>query len=159
MKENKANETHLKDGAEINCGCDMLHCIKKNTEMAKKSIEVLIKKLDEGSFRSLLLSHYESYDDFSNRITGAITACGETPKSRNAFSDAMLWSSINLNTLMDNSYSHIADMLIEGNNMGITTITKELNACGDQLDGEIRALAVDLMQLEQMHIEELKPYL
>ncbi len=138
---------------------DMLNSVKKNAEMGKKSIDAIVKKLENGEFKELLLAHYEDFEKISSRISTELTDIGQTPKSGNFFSDAMLKSSIAMNTMLDDSVSHIADMMIKGSNMGITTINKELNKHKDEVSDSTVALANDLLTMEQEHIEQLKPYL
>ena len=138
---------------------DMLNSVKKNAEMGKKSIDSIVKKIENGEFKDLLLAHYEDFEKQSSRNSTELTDIGQTPKSGNIFSDAMLKSSIAMNTLLDDSVSHIADMMIEGSNMGITTINKELNKHRDEVSESTVELANELLTLEQEHIEQLKPYL
>lgn len=138
---------------------DMLNSVKKNAEMGKKSIDSIVKKLEDGEFKDLLLTHYENFEKLSSKISTELTDIGQTPKSGNIFSDAMLKSSIAMNTLLDDSVSHIADMMIEGSNMGITTINKELNKHRNEVSESTAELAKELLVLEQKHIEQLKPYL
>ena len=130
-----------------------------NADTGKLSVDNVIKKIEDTNLRNILLCHYESYNELSNKIAAQLNKNGETPKESNVFGKAMLWSSINLNTLFDKTPSHIADMMIQGNNMGIISINKELNCNSDSLSEDTLNLASDLISLEQKNVEDLKTFL
>ena len=64
------------------------------------------------------------------------------------------------NTMMDTSLSHIAEMMIQGSNMGIVEMNKCINTCerGGCEDGAVR-LAQDIVEFEQQNLERMKKYL
>ena len=137
----------------------LLHALKKNVEMGKQALDQILKKTKNEEFRALLLKHYESFDHLSVRLTERLTELGETPKNTGFWSEFMLKNGINLNTLMDDSESRLSELLIKGNNMGVTDINRELNRCPDNLDPKSRSLADEIVALEQEQINELKRYL
>lgn len=137
----------------------MLKELYLNADMGKLSVDNIIKKTDDTPLRNMLLSHYESYNELSNKIASQLNINGETPKENNVFGKAMLWGSINMNTLFDKTPSHIADMMIQGNNMGIISINKELNENSDSLSEDTKTLALDLLSLEQKNVDDLKAFL
>ena len=55
--------------------------------------------------------------------------------------------------------NRLAELLIKGNNMGVTDINRELNHCPDGLDPKTKKLAEEIVALEQEQINELKRYL
>ena len=65
-----------------------------------------------------------------------------------------------LNTMLDESGSHIAEMMIEGSNMAITEMTKLLN--DQRIHGDAKEasrLAEDVVRFEERNLEILKRYL
>ena len=70
----------------------------------------------------------------------------------------MLTASIQGNTLVNSSTSHVAEMLIRGSNMGLTSLWKSMNH-NDQAQGNAVELAKELMDFEENNIRELKKYL
>ncbi|MCL1900842.1 MAG: hypothetical protein FWG51_00395 [Firmicutes bacterium] len=137
----------------------VLKQLYQNADMGKTGIDNILKKTNNSSFRHTLLGHYEKYDDISQKISKELTRNGETRKDTAFFNKAMQWSSINAGTLFDKSLEHLADMLIKGNNVGMISITKELNAHKDVLSDSTNSLASELLDIQQKNIEELKPYL
>ena len=138
---------------------DFLHTVYKNAETGITSIDTILKHVTDEEMREVLLKQYDDYDKYCTKLAKHITAQGETPKKNNPFTKAQMWSSINFSALMDDSSSHIADMMIKGSNMGITALNKELNAHSGELDRDAEAMAKELLALEQNNIEQLKPYL
>ena len=66
--------------------------------------------------------------------------------------------SVGINTMISNTPSHIADMLIKGSTMGVTEMTKSLNSYKDA-DPDIQALADRFIKLEQDNIDRLMKFL
>jgi hypothetical protein len=72
------------------------------------------------------------------------------------------WATVGMkmNTLIDSSQSHIAQMMIEGSTMGVTDTTKVIHEyegnpeCRDVLD-----LARDIVKFEEQNIEDMKKFL
>ncbi len=71
---------------------------------------------------------------------------------------AMLWGSVQMNTLMDSSPTHIAEMMINGTTMGIVDMTKKLNQL-DEADAGAKKLAEEFIRGQQKSIEVLKQHL
>ena len=70
----------------------------------------------------------------------------------------MMWGSIKMSTLKDNSSAHIAEMMTQGTVMGITALTRSMNECTGA-DREILAIADELLHMEQTYEQTLKSYL
>ena len=76
----------------------------------------------------------------------------------NPIQRAMLKAGVKVNASFDNSNTHLASMLIDGYNMGITSVQKCIN--GLNRDGvEIPELASDLMKTYDKNIKALRAYL
>ena len=70
-----------------------------------------------------------------------------------------MWSSIKMSTMSDNSTQHIADMMIQGTVMGITSLKKTQSDSNGLLDGEVNALLEELISLEESFEQRLKAFL
>ena len=67
---------------------------------------------------------------------------------------------INMNTMMDATSSHIAQMVIEGSTMAITESTRLSHRFGKREDcRELVDLMGEWIIFEQKHIEEMKRFL
>ncbi len=70
----------------------------------------------------------------------------------------MLWGSIQMNTLMNSSEQHIAEMMINGTTMGIIDMTKKLNEL-EKPNQDERELAQTFIEQSQAYIDMWKHYL
>ena len=66
--------------------------------------------------------------------------------------------SVNMNTMIDKTSSHLAEMMMQGSNMGIIEITQKLREYGDA-DGAVLALGQKLLKTEERNLEQLKKFL
>ncbi|MDE6960780.1 MAG: hypothetical protein K2P27_07960, partial [Lachnospiraceae bacterium] len=70
----------------------------------------------------------------------------------------MLWGGIQMNTLLNASTEHLADMMIQGNTKGITELMKVVKK-NKSVQKEYYEMAQELMDFEEKNIEKLKAYL
>ena len=84
---------------------------------------------------------------------------GFDEKGLNSFEKMRTYLMINMQTLTDQSVSHIAKMMIQGSSMGITEALQKLHQYENDADKEIRKLMEDLKDFEEKNIERLKKYL
>ena len=71
---------------------------------------------------------------------------------------AMLWGSIQANTMLNISTPHVADMMIQGNTRGITELLK-VKHNNKNTGSFANELAEELMDFEEENIERLKRFL
>ena len=69
----------------------------------------------------------------------------------------MTWYGINMKTFTDKSNSKIAELLLQGTNMGIIEGRKLLN--NKDIDGEINSLVQEYVNMQERCVEVLKKYL
>ena len=82
----------------------------------------------------------------------------ETPPEDRLMERTMLWSGIQMNTLLNASTEHLADMMIQGNTRGITELMKVVKK-NKSAQKEYYEMAQELMDFEEKNIEKLKAYL
>ena len=80
------------------------------------------------------------------------------PKDVNPMKKAMLWTSIKMKTLVDNSRNQLADMMVKGTSMGINELTAMKNE-GNNLDPGVLEILEELLSLEEEYEQRLKKYL
>ena len=66
---------------------------------------------------------------------------------------------VNLQTMADDSVSHIAKMLIQGSSMGITEAVKKLHQYENDVEKDIKRLMEGLQKFEEENVEKLKEFL
>ena len=74
------------------------------------------------------------------------------------YQEMMLRGAIKANTMLNSSTSHVAELLIQGTNRGLTDMWKIMNHCENAGDRSVE-IAKELMDFEEKSIEKLKEYL
>lgn len=136
----------------------LLNFIYQNAEMGKETIPKLTKIVKDPEFRQVLESQLEEYQTIFNKADEKIQASHQEAKGIGSMEKISSSAMLNLSTLLDKSNSHIAEMMMQGSNMGIIDITKKLKEC-PEAEADTTRLAERLLRLEQRNLEELKPFL
>lgn len=136
----------------------LLREIQKNTEMGLHALEAINSKVYDDSLALQLARESFKYGEIHDRAKAQLLAKRQVPDPINKVEQIMLTASIQGNTLVDSSTSHVAEMLIRGSNMGLTSLWKSMNH-NDQAEGYSVELAKELMDFEENNIRELKKYL
>ncbi len=136
----------------------LLREIQKNTEMGLHALEVINSKVYDDSLALQLARESFKYGEIHDRAKAQLLAKRQVPDPINKVEQIMLTASIQGNTLVNSSTSHVAEMLIRGSNMGLTSLWKSMNH-NDQAEGYSVELAKELMDFEENNIRELKKYL
>lgn len=136
----------------------LLREIQKNTEMGLHALEVINSKVYDDSLALQLARESFKYGEIHDRAKAQLLAERQVPDPVNKVEQIMLTASIQGNTLVNSSASHVAEMLIRGSNMGLTSLWKSMNQ-NDQAEGHSVELAKELMDFEENNIRELKKYL
>lgn len=126
----------------------LLEEIFKNVNIGMQSVNDLISKVEDDSLKNELARMYENYDKFSTHATVIADEENFDVKEINSFKKAMIWTSIQFNTIKDNSTNHILSMLIKGSVTGYTTLIEEIHKSAVN-DGKIYDLAMELVQIEK----------
>jgi len=132
--------------------------VQKNARMATKAIDALSGKVYEDDFALQLSRQSLKYAEIGNKAADRLLAGHMSPYRDNAVEDMMLVGGIHTNTLFNTSTSHIAEMVIQGTNRGITEMCKVLNA-NENAGKYALEIARELMDFEEQNIEHLKKYL
>lgn len=137
-----------------------LDSLYKNVKMGADSIIDLMPKVKDESLKSEMTEELEKYEGFAKEIRGILSNHGEAPKEESFMTKAMTKMGIAMNTIVDDSTPHIAEMMIQGATMGITDTTRlvrehENTSCSE----EALALARKTIKYEEESIEKLKKFL
>ena len=129
---------------------EILAEVHRNCQLALQSITNILPESEDTSVREELLREHEEYEKMCARA--AIIAKDKNIELKNPgpIKKAMMWSSIKMSTMTDNSRAHIAEMMAQGTVMGITAIRSSLSDMSDEEEDEdIRKLAEDVLALEE----------
>ena len=132
--------------------------IVRNTAMGAQSIDNILGYIECEKLKNLVLMQKEVLEEFYSKAEAELGESELKDAKTHPVQQAMLKAGVRINAGFDNSNSHLASMLIDGYNMGITSVQKCLNELNR--DGvEVPQLATDLMKTYDKNIKALRPYL
>ncbi|HIR56571.1 MAG TPA: hypothetical protein IAA54_02800 [Candidatus Gallacutalibacter pullicola] len=143
---------------EQNQNQDLLEEVYRATQMGLEGIRAVTPKIEDTQLKKEIRREEAVYQKFVSRAEEMLAAKGAIPQTHDGVKKAMLWGSVQMNTLMDSSPEHMAELLINGTTMGIVDMTKKISELGDS-DAGARRLAEDFINFEEKSVEQLKKYL
>ncbi len=132
--------------------------VYKNAHIALQSISDLLPSVNDEKIKAELKEEYESYEKLIGEISTFMAENDIKPEDIGIMKKAMLWGSIKMKTIINNSRNQVAEMMINGTVMGINELTAMKNE-NDNLDPEILDFVEKLLSLEENYQERLKEFL
>ena len=137
---------------------ELLTKIYQNARMGCDSISYVSEKSKDEDMRESLLEQHRKYSDIAQDATKLLNESGEPAKDKGPVSKAMIWSSVQMNTLADKTSDHIAEMMIQGSMMGVIDMSRNLKRYSDT-DKPVLSLGERLIEAEERNIQNMKSYL
>ena len=132
----------------------------KNLSMGCDAYLDMLPRIQDNRIKTDVTAAMCYYEKTLGRLKQYLTSHGAEPSERGAMAKMATKAGIVMNTAMDDSNSHIAEMLIEGATMSVTTAEKLSNHADGKPDcAELVGYCRDWAKFEQNHIEALKKYL
>ena len=110
---------------EQNQNQDLLEEVYRATQMGLEGIRAVTPKIEDTQLKKEIRREEAVYQKFVSRAEEMLAAKGAIPQTHDGVKKAMLWGSVQMNTLMDSSPEHMAELLINGTTMGIVDMTKK----------------------------------
>ena len=138
---------------------NVLDELNKGCSMGMDAINCILEKVQDNEFKKSLELQYNKYKDMSNNICEVYSTyeTEKEPHEVNAINKMMTYYGIEMRTMMDHSDSKIAELLLQGTNMGIIEGRKILN--NKTMDKEVKRLAKEYVTMQEDSVETLKKYL
>ena len=133
--------------------------IYRNAQLALQSISDILPQVEDWEVKAELEAQHEEYEKFSAKAAILAKDRGIEVKEPNAFKKMMMWGSIKMSTLTDNSRAHIADMMIQGTVMGVTSLRTTASELDPDGDAEIIALLDEMITREEQFEKKWKEFL
>ena len=108
--------------------------------------------------RDELMLERQHYQQCVRDAEKAISEMGREPHPKGMAARMSMWMGMQMNTMIDKTSTHIAEMLIEGATMGIVEMTKAKNTFA-RADAHAQGIASDMIVKQQEAIERLKGFL
>ena len=132
----------------------------KNITMGSDAILQLMPKVKDNAMKTHMSASLCYYEKTAGRVKDFLLEHGEEAKQEPVMNRMAARMGIAMNTAMDATSSHIAQMLIEGSTMAITEATRLRHRFEGREGCEaMLTLAQKLTEYEQSNIEKLKSFL
>ncbi len=141
-----------------NVDLDLLEKTYQNSSIGITAIEAVLNKTDDKEFNNALYSQLKDYQELADKSKDQLLKNGAKVKDNSLIEKTMMKGNVKMNTLMNPTESHIAQMVIQGSTMGITQMTKLLHAKQDA-DGISTEIAEEFIKKEENNIEVMKKFL
>ncbi len=140
----------------MSADAEMLNFIYQNSQMGVETLNQLIPMIDNEAFKKRIEAQLKEYEQIHEEAKKLLNRHGYDEKGIGALEKIMAYLMIDMKTLMDKSSSHVAEMLIQGSNMGIIDAVKRINQYEKEAEKEVTALMKRLLKFEENNVERLK---
>lgn len=135
---------------------DELH---KGATMGMDAIEFVITKTADEDLKEELKYQYDNYEEIAKKIKKAYKNFSDKePQKTNVMNQAMTYYGIEFNTKKDCTTSKLAELLVQGTNMGVIEGRRLLNQ-NKTTDDHINELIEEFVDMQEEAIENLKNFL
>ena len=132
--------------------------IHKGACMGVDAISKVLEKVFDPKLKNVLENQEKSYQKIKKEIEDIYPKYNDDkPHETNFFNKTMTFSAIEMKTLKDNSSSKLAELLIQGTNMGIIEGRKILNH--KNIDQEVKKIIEKYVSMQEDYLENLKTFL
>lgn len=143
-----------KNKTEVN----VLDELNKGACMGQDAIDFIIDKVTEAGLKKELEIQYNKYKKITDEISKLYPEySNKEPHETSTMNKVMTWYGIEMRTLLDESTSKIAELLMQGTNMGIIEGRRLLNHKSS--DENINKLVREYVDMQEQAVENLKKFL
>lgn len=132
--------------------------ICKNAQMGVGTTSKLLSKIGTPGLQDHLREEHREYSSIYLTARDALQSTGERHKGLSKAAKARTSLAISMETARDSSDSHIAEMLMTGNNMGIIQGVRTTKKCRNADPGAAE-LMDRLLRFEESNYQALKQFL
>lgn len=137
---------------------NVLDELYKGCDMGIQAIDMILNKMDNHDFSELLNEFKDKYIEHSTDIKELYKKYTDSDIHEvNTAEKLMTWYGIMKDTIFDESDSKIAELLINGTNMGIIEGRKILN--NKKMDKDVYYICCKYIKFQEKYLDKLKDYL
>lgn len=149
MKKEEKNKINKDTLDELNKGC----------AMGMDAIRNILEKVKDKKFKKVLENEFDKYKEIHHRIEKKYEDYSrEEPTETSAMNKVMTSMMTEMKLMNDHSDSKIAELLMQGTNMGIIEGKKLLNH-KEKLDKEVEDILKEFIKMQEESVETYKKYL
>ncbi|HWP51303.1 MAG TPA: hypothetical protein VN626_06375 [Clostridia bacterium] len=137
---------------------ELLQYVYKTADMGCTGIQSVLDYTQSAPLKDKLKDQYKEYSDLRKQAQTLLQVRQEPPAGADILAKVSTDFMAAGKMMVDHSDSKIAEMTIQGNQMGVNKTIKHLHDYSGQNDSA-RALAEKLLATEQANAEQLKSFL
>jgi len=142
----------------MNQNTELLRDVVRSSRTGAQAITFMLEKTEDAPFREELVRQKQSYEDFKQQAEGQLSALSEHAEPTSMTQRMGMWMGMNMETLTDKSTPHLADLLVQGNVMGMIDMIRAQKA-SPEASPEAHELTGRFIDFTQQSIESTKPFL
>lgn len=132
--------------------------LNKGACMGRDAIHFILEKVNDEKLRKELTRQYEGYKEINEKICNLYPEYSEKePHKTNAMNKVMTWYGIEMRTMTDDTTSKLAELLMQGTNMGIIEGRRLLNH--NDINDEVKDIVQEYVDMQEQAVEKLKRFL
>jgi len=137
---------------------NLINALYQNTEMGISSIKKLYPEIKNKNLKNEMRNQLKNYKNQQDKILDLMKADNISPEKVPYMIKVMTSLGIAFNCAKNSSSEHIAEMLIQGTNMGVIKINQALNRTSF-LNSKYIDDAKIMLRKEQQYIDNMKKFL
>lgn len=142
-----------------NQNLNILDEVNKGATMGMDAINYIIDKVSESDFKKVLDTEFNKYKKISQKVNNLYSDySSKEPHETNPMTKMMTWYGIQMKTIKDNTTSKLAELLMQGTNMGIIEGRRLINQNHNAAE-DVKNVLNDFVVMQEDSVETLKKYL
>ncbi len=137
---------------------ELLKECNAGVKMGVTSIDDVLDKIKSEELKTILHDSKEKHQELGSGLHKLLNQYEEEGKEPNPMARGMSWVKTNVMMSMNDSDHTIADVMTDGCDMGIKSLTRYLNQY-QAADEDSKNIAKDLISLEERLRKDLQPFL
>jgi len=143
---------------EYNDTVKLLRECDSGAKMAVSSIDEVLESVQNPSLKQMLSQSKTEHTNLGNTIHTLLAQSGSSEKEPNPISKGMSWMKTNMKMTMEKSDATVADLITDGCNMGVKSLSRYLNQY-QAADGTSKGICSRLITIEAQLAENIRSYL
>ena len=127
-------------------------------KMAVKNLDEISKGIKDAALSAVVAESRKEHIKLKEEIEKTLIEMGEELSEPNLIAEGMGYLKTNVKLAMEKTDKTAADLITDGCNMGIKTLTRYLNQY-EAADESIKNTARDVIKIEEDLLDNVRPYL
>lgn len=153
MTDNSTVQNHISDDT-----IKLLRECDAGIKMGVESIKQVLGYVKDCKLKEILQKSCDKHESLQDEATALLHEYGDEGKDPNLMAKGMSWMKTNMKLTMDSSDNVVADLMVDGYNMGTKSLHKYFNQYKLAND-KAKKLAMDVLKEEEGTAEKLREYL